>query len=176
MASSSQNRTLEDVYSKLSLENEDDDGGLILENLPDNNVTTGFERCLVGRFLTSRKVNFMAMQDTLASIWRPVKAVFMEETNRTNIFLFKFFHDLDLQRVLNDGPWTFNQQVLIIKKLNMNEQLKDVNLSELYIWVQVHDVPIGFNSEHVMKSIGNYVGRFLESDPRNHQGMCRNYL
>lgn len=98
----------------------------------------------------------------------------MEETNQPNIFLFKFFHDLDMQRVLNDGPWTFNQQVLLIKKLNVDEQSREVILSELYIWIQVYDVSIGFKSEYVMKSIGYFVGRFMESDPRNFQGMCKN--
>lgn len=44
------------------------------------------------------------------------------------------------------------------------------------MWVRVFDLPIGFNSEFIPKSIGNYVGKFLESDPRNFQGMCRNFL
>lgn len=175
MANSSREKNLEEAYADLSLDN-DDGGGLILEDIPDNAVKEDFNRWLVGRFLTNRKVNFMAMQDTLSSIWRPVKGVFMEETNWPNTFLFKFFHDLDMQRVLKDGPWTFNQQVLLVKQLNMDEQLKDVKLSELYIWVQVYDVPIGFNSEHVLKSIGNYVGRYMESNPKNLQGMCRSYL
>lgn len=100
----------------------------------------------------------------------------MEETNMMNMFLFRFFHELDMQRVLNNGPWTFNQQVLLIKKLNIDEQLKDIKLTEIYIRVQVYDLPIGFNSEFILKSIGNYVGRFLESDSRNFQGMCINYL
>ncbi|XP_074352886.1 uncharacterized protein At4g02000-like [Apium graveolens] len=176
MASSGNAENLEEAYSKLSLENGDEDFGLVLEDVPENSVKQDYNRCLVGRFLTNRKVNFMAMQDTLASIWRPVKGVFMEETDQPNIFLFKFFHDLDMQRVLNDGPWTFNQQVLLIKRLNVDEQLKDIKLSELYIWVQIYDVPLGFKSEYVLKSIGNYVGRFLESDSKNFERMGRNYL
>lgn len=38
------------------------------------------------------------------------------------------------------------------------------------------DLPIGYNSEFILKSIGNYVGKFLESDQRNFQGMYRNFL
>lgn len=139
-------------------------------------MTGGYDKCLVGYFLTNKKVNFLAMEDTLASIWRPMKGVFMEETSRMNMFLFKFFHDLDMQRVLNDGPWTFNQQVLMIKKLNVEEQLQDIKISELYMWVQVYELPIGFKSECILKSIGDYVGRFMESDPKNFVRMCRNFL
>lgn len=175
MASTSRGKDLEEAYANLSL-NGDDEDGLILEDIPGNNTEVGLERCLVGCFVTNRKVNFMAMQDTLSSIWRPVKGVFMEETDQTNMFLFKFFHDRDMQRVLEDGPWTFNQQVLLLKKLNVDEQLKDIKLSELYMWVQVYDVPVGFKSEFVLKSIGNFIGKFMESDPRNFQGMFKNYL
>lgn len=54
--------------------------------------------------------------------------------------------------------------------------MKDVKLSELYIWVQVYDVSIDLNSEHVLKFISNYVGRCMESDPKNLRGICRSYL
>lgn len=40
----------------------------------------------------------------------------------------------------------------------------------------MYDLPIGFNSEIIHKSIGNYVGKFLESDPKNFQVLWRNYL
>lgn len=42
--------------------------------------------------------------------------------------------------------------------------------------MQIYDLPIGFNSEFILKSIGNYVGKFLEADSKNFQVMGRNYL
>ncbi|KAL8132768.1 hypothetical protein AgCh_008304 [Apium graveolens] len=158
MTTSSREKNLEEAYVNLPL-NKDEMEGLILEYILEDTNTEGLDRCLVGRFVTNKKVNFMAMQDTLASIYRPVKGVFMEETNRMNMFLFKFFHDRDMQRVLEDGPWTLNQQVLLIKKFNLDEQLKDVKLSELSMSVQIYDVPIGYKSKFILKSIGNFVGR-----------------
>lgn len=64
-------------YEKLTINDEEEDG-LVLEYGLLENQHTGYERCLVGSFLTSRKVNFGVMQDTLSAIWRPVKGVFME--------------------------------------------------------------------------------------------------
>lgn len=100
----------------------------------------------------------------------------MEETSVPNLFLFKFFHELDLQRVLDDGPWTFNNQALVVKKLEIGEQLTAIKLNDLYIWVQVYDLPIGFNSEFIHQSVGNFVGKFLRSDPKNFHGVWRNYI
>lgn len=166
MVGSSGERGIEESYAGLTIDDGDGEG-LILKEIPGEKENINYDKCLVGSFLTNRKVNFVAMQDMLASIWRPVKGVFMEETNFTNIFLFKFFHELDVQRVMDDGPWTFNQQVLLLKKLEENDQLHKLKLNELIIWVQVYDLPIGFNSEIIHKSIGNYVGRFVMSDPKN---------
>lgn len=175
MAGSSREKDILDGCARLTIEAEDE-GGLILEENLEDNKKGELDKCLVGSFITNKKINFMAMQDTLSSIWRPVKGVFMKETNFPNVFVFKFFHDLDLQRVMDDGPWTFNQQVLLLKKLEEDDQLANMKLSELFIWLQVYDLPVGFNSEYIHKAIGNYVGKFLGTDPKNFQGLCKNYI
>lgn len=107
-------------YSNL-LKNDEEFEGLILEDIPENNPNNGYAICVVGSLLTDRKVNFAAMKDTFSSIWKPVKGVFMKETSIPNLFIFKFFHELNLQRVLDDRPWTFNNQALVVKKLEMGD-------------------------------------------------------
>lgn len=174
MASSSR-LNIEEEYSRLGI-NDDDDEGLVLEGSNEEVQGLNLDFCLVGSFLTWRKVNFSAMQDTLSSIWRPVKGVFMEETNVPNLYLFRFFHELDVQRVLDDGPWTFNNQALMVKRLEEGEQLSDIALNELYMWVQIYDLSVGFNSEFILKCIGNYIGRFLKADTKNFQSIWRQFM
>lgn len=128
MVSSSHGKAIEEGYMNLSINDEEE--GLVLDESSGTNTGIDYAHCLVGKFLSDRKVNYLAMQDTLSSIWRPVKRVLMEPTSFPNTFLFKFFHEL---RVLDDGPWTFNQQVLLLKKLEIDEQLTNVNLSKLFI-------------------------------------------
>lgn len=58
-----------------------------------------------------KPINFIAMKNTLASLWEPRKG--------TNIFeievLFQFFHGVDVNEVLNMGLWNFNQNLLVLK-------------------------------------------------------------
>ncbi|KAL8095786.1 hypothetical protein AgCh_036960 [Apium graveolens] len=127
MASSSK-QDIEQRYASMSI-NDGEEDGLILGEINEEVQSAEWAFCLVGSFITNRKVNFVAMQDTLANLWRPVKGVFMESQIR----------------------------------LEMGEQLSDIKLNELYIWVQIHELPVGFNSEIVLRSIGNYIEKFCES-------------
>ena len=73
--------------------------------------------------------------------------------------------------VLNNGPWSFNNHSLL-KRLHQGEQAKEVNLNRLELWVQLYDLPYGFMSQ----GIGNQIGVFYESDPRNFDGLFKSFM
>ena len=75
--------------------------------------------CLVGRFLTDKAINFPAMKNTMAALWRPGKGICIKDLSST-LFLFQFFHEVDIQRVMDSGPWTFDQHLLITKRLGID--------------------------------------------------------
>ncbi|MBA0729879.1 hypothetical protein Golax_020488 [Gossypium laxum] len=89
-------------------------------------------------------------------------------------YIFKFFHSMDMERVLKGLPWTFNNHLLILSKLRRGEDPLKIPLVYVPFWVQIHDVPIGLFSESLARLLGNFIGVFLEydgSDLRN-----RNYM
>lgn len=43
-------------------------------------------------------------------------------------------------------------------------------------WIQIHNLPIGFMSEFVGKTLGNYIGEFLDYDPSNDSCVWRTYM
>lgn len=44
------------------------------------------------------------------------------------------------------------------------------------MWVQIHDLQVGFRSERVIQDIGNYVGTFIKNDTNNYNGVWRDYF
>ena len=103
-------------YANISIEGEDE-GGLIV--VGDEEIDDGKERidsrfCLVGRFLMDEVINFAAMKHTMASLWRPGNGVCIRDLSPT-LFLFQFFHEIDVKRMLESGPWTFDQHILLVK-------------------------------------------------------------
>lgn len=59
--------------------NNDEDVVLPLESTAEENLTAFNEFCLVVSFLMDKPTNFGAIRNTLSSLWRPGKRVFMQE-------------------------------------------------------------------------------------------------
>lgn len=170
MATSATN--LEELYARLALEEEAEGGVIIKENEAKPQQPT---YVLVGRFLTEKNINFRAMQNVIASLWRPKEGMEIHDIGGHR-YSFVFYHVLDMQKVLDGGPWTFEQNLLAYHKLGDNEDPHLVNLHKSDIWVQIYDLPKGLVSESILVSIGNFVGKFVKSDPVNMNGGWRMYV
>lgn len=88
-----------------------------------------------------------------------------------NLFLFQFYHEVDITNILRGSPWTFDKKQLIIQRLKEGDNPKEMTLNRLEMWVQIHDLQVGFMSEKVIKDVANYIGVFVESDPKNFTGV-----
>uniref|UniRef100_A0A803PH95 DUF4283 domain-containing protein n=1 Tax=Cannabis sativa TaxID=3483 RepID=A0A803PH95_CANSA len=174
MASSSgvANGGKEDVYSfqieeeelaKLTVGNEGEEEGI------DDRW------CLVGRFLSNRMIDFDKIQNILASLWQPGMGMFVKKLD-DNRFLFQFYHEVDIQGVVNGSPWTFDRMQLIIQRLPVGGDLNSLQLNHLDIWVQIHDVKPECMKEGTVRGVGNTLGKFIELDPNNFIGVWRDYL
>lgn len=91
-------------------------------------------------------------------------------------YSFVFFHILDLQKVIDGGPWTFEQSLLVYHRLQLNEDPHLVPLNSMDIWLQLYDVPKGLVSDKVLQSIGNYVGDSVKTDHMNIKEPWRLYV
>ncbi|KAK1403031.1 hypothetical protein POM88_002636 [Heracleum sosnowskyi] len=102
---------------EISLEEEEEGGIAIEEKGGDNEIeqqSIGDPKlCLVGKFLTEGVIDFTAMQHTLAALWKPGKGVYIKAVD-TNLFVFQFYHVIDLNRVVDGSPWSFNRRVLLL--------------------------------------------------------------
>lgn len=93
---------LAELYARLSLEDEEE-GGLIVEETAIQTNTEHF--ILVGRFLTEKNINFNAMQNMMASLWRPREGMEIHDLGGYR-YSFIFYHIMDLNKVLEGGPWS----------------------------------------------------------------------
>ncbi|KAJ9163298.1 hypothetical protein P3X46_022979 [Hevea brasiliensis] len=115
------------------------------------------------------------MKQTLASLWHPTLGMTVKDL-QGGLYVFQFFHEVDMNRVLDMCPWTFNNQLLIIEKVVGCRHPSKVPLFHVYLWLQVHGLRSGFMSARCAQRIGNDVGEFVSVDPNNFTGLCRSYM
>ncbi|XP_019166949.1 PREDICTED: uncharacterized protein LOC109162719 [Ipomoea nil] len=63
-----------------------------------------------------------------------------------------------MRRVIDEGPWAFENATLLCQVLNDGEDPLQVSLNSVDLWVQVSDIPLGYRTVKVLERIGNYVG------------------
>ncbi|MCH94705.1 hypothetical protein A2U01_0015670, partial [Trifolium medium] len=159
----------------LSLHEEEEEEGFTFDIEEDDESHIDFRWCLVGRFLSNRPIHVNSMKATMADVWRPVKGVKIKEAT-TGLFLFQFSHELDMEEVLQGGPWTFDNHILIVERVQLGMQIENIPLNHVNFWVQVHNLPAGFMAEKVGKKLANYIGEFVEYDKNNNSSFWRQYM
>ncbi|XP_074352931.1 uncharacterized protein LOC141692091 [Apium graveolens] len=165
---------MEESFAKFSMEDEDH-GGISYEEDSTIHSEIDTKWCLVGKFLTDSSIDFHAMQHKMASLWRPGKGMYVKQLD-SNRFLFQFYHEIDIKRVCDGSPWTFGHFHLVFERLKDGMDPRTMCINNLEIWVQLHDLGAGFMSQRVVTDIGNYIGRFVESDTNNFVGVWRDYF
>ncbi|KAL8456798.1 hypothetical protein ACS0TY_034875 [Phlomoides rotata] len=115
------------------------------------------------------------MKNTLASVWRPIRGVSIKPIGEGR-FMFQFYHLLDVKRILEGSPWSFNNHPLVLHALIRGEHPLRVPLNKLSFWVQVYDLPHGYFSERVGSLLGNFIGKFLEYDNSNRGAAWMTYM
>lgn len=131
-----------------------------------------YDLCVVGRFLTEKSLNVRAMKSKIADVWRPARGISIKELE-AGLFLFQFYHKEDLKWVMNGGPWSFDNAMLVISEIPKGVEPSSVPLWFIKIWIQIYDLPTGYMSESVGKQLGNFFGEFLEYDHKNNTSIWR---
>ncbi|XP_030959254.1 uncharacterized protein LOC115981231 [Quercus lobata] len=83
-----------------------------------------------------------------------------------NLFQFKFPIEFDLERVLKNGSWTFDNQALLLVRWRVGMTASNVKFESASFWVQIWGAPFDMVSPKVAKEIGSRLGVVEEVEKR----------
>ncbi|KAF4399426.1 hypothetical protein G4B88_022509 [Cannabis sativa] len=175
MASSSE--TMKDVekqWSNICLDEEEEFVTELEEDASDE-VEYDDRWCLIGKLLSGKISDYQVFQNIIADLWKPGKGMYVKilEQNR---FLFQFYHEIDIDRVITGSPWTYDRKQLLIERLRPGDNPRTKPIHHLDLWVQIHNLQPGFKTDNVVRQAAKYMGSFLETDLNNFKGVWREYL
>ena len=118
---------------------------------------------LMGRFHTTKSINLWAAKNLLRSVWKLGHDLKITDVGE-GLMQFKFSMESQLNWVLNNGPWSFDNHLLLLKRWEKGVTAFTVDFKVVSIWVQVWGLPFDLINEEVGKDIGGGIGRVLEVD------------
>ena len=151
-----------DKLQKIQLSEEEDK--VVKINLAHREKT--IEECsltLLGRFLTNRPYNQRAAKTLLQSMWKLGNDLRIVDVGE-GLFQFRFKLESQLTWVLDNGPWSFDNNLLVLKQWERDMTANSVTFSTLPIWVQVWSLPFDLINEEAGWEIGKGLGHVYKVD------------
>lgn len=76
------------------------------------------------------------MMDRMADVWRLGRGVTIKEAE-AGLYVFEFFLELDIQKVLKNGPWSFDKHTLVLGVIPEGMEPQEVPLNHVPFWIHV---------------------------------------
>ncbi|XBI48430.1 hypothetical protein VPH35_112174 [Triticum aestivum] len=149
------------MMSRLKLSEEERKGVRIRAGAREKGKNT--EARAIGKVLSEKPVHQDAISLTLGRIWCPIRGTDCKEVGN-NLFLFTFKQESGKRKALEDGPWMFDKDLVVVEDYDPGKRLEDYEFNNIPIWVRVYNLPLGMMNEDATEEIGNIIGNFVELD------------
>lgn len=93
-----------------------------------------------------------SITQTFTLLWKTRKGFEIRDMG-DHMVLFVFPEASDIDRVLLGEPWTFDRHLMALKRMDMNEDTRELDFSTTRFWLQVHGLPLRSFSMAVAKEI-----------------------
>ncbi|KAL0000323.1 hypothetical protein SO802_014104 [Lithocarpus litseifolius] len=145
---------LDDLWARFTL-TEDEEGGA---DVPNQEVMDVHR--LAGKFFMKRVVNVEAMGRTFKPLWKPVGELKILDS-RDNVLVFESDDIMDLERVLEYEPRSYDKSLIAFQRVHDVEQIPQLEYNQIMFWVQLHNIPVKNLTHETGEAIGNSIGKVV---------------
>lgn len=117
----------------------------------------------VGKLFSERLAKSKYFGRTLAVVWRPFSRVECKDMGR-NRFLFTFHEEASKKKALENGPWMFNKNLLVMEDFVPSNTIDEYDFKMIPIWVGAYGIPMGMMSMETGDLLGEQIGEVLDVD------------
>lgn len=110
---------------------------------------------LVGKVLSTRKVNREAFQAIIPTFG---------EHYGGNIYVFHFNSELERMSMHREGPWSFNNSLLVIEELKGCGDISKMRFDGASFWVQIHNLLVICMNKDVGWFLSSQLGKVEDID------------
>lgn len=145
---------IEDFWARFSITEGEEQGA---------DVSKQGELCLyrlAAKFFTKRVVNTEAVARTFKPLWQPSGELKIRDIGG-NLLLFEFEDSMDLERVLEFEPWSYDKSLVVFQCAIDVEFAPLLDFALINFWVQLHNIPTTRLTQEIGEAVGNSIGPFV---------------
>ena len=116
---------------------------------------------LIVKVNTDREFSRYWFFKNMKSTWDVAQEVKIKHLEN-NLFIMQISCLGDWERVTSRGPWHFRGNAVLFAPYNGFTKPSMIELNTLDMWIQIHDLPIGYSS--MIKALSSKVGKFVSSE------------
>ena len=117
----------------------------------------------MGKLFSDKPGHVGGMELALGKIWCPMKRLEVKEMGE-NRFLSLFHQEAGKRNALDNGPWTFGKELLVMEDFDPRKTPEDYTFDTVPIWVRIYNVPLGMMCWEVGEDLGEEIGKLMEGD------------
>lgn len=123
---------------------------------------------MILKVLTDRSVFDSQFEKQMRRVWGLHPSTTIKMVDR-GLFLAECVNKRDFEQILNKGPWTYRQDVILATHCASPGEVNDSKLTHVDLWVQFHNVPLDTLTEDGVRRITTPIGTALSEPIPAHQ-------
>ena len=115
---------------------------------------------LAARFFTGRVLSMEAIARTFKLLWHVKKGIEVRDMGN-HCVLFVFMKESDIDKVLAGEPWSFDRNLVALKRVSRPAEVRGLNFDRVSFWIQVHDLPLRSLNMRIASDIVSSAGTVI---------------
>jgi hypothetical protein len=99
----------------------------------------------IGKLMSEKPAFAGAMVDALGPLWCPMQGLECKGLGE-NKFLFTFHQVSGRKKAVDNGPWHFENELLVMEEFVVSKTLDEYEFNKIPIWVRIFKLPLGMMS------------------------------
>ncbi|KAF7086202.1 hypothetical protein CFC21_089524 [Triticum aestivum] len=117
----------------------------------------------IGKLLSDKPASADILANTLGRVWCPIKGLLGKDLGK-NRFLFTFRQPSRVRKAMYEGPWMFNNELIIMREIDPRRTLDEMEFKVVPFWIRIHNLPMGKMNVESGRLIGDEIGEALVVD------------
>ncbi|KAL0295600.1 UNVERIFIED_CONTAM: hypothetical protein Scaly_3097900 [Sesamum calycinum] len=114
-----------------------------------------------GRYFLGKRPYFPQVDSFVRSNWKGIQHV---SVSSSGFFFFRFFRRLDMEDVIEGGPWLFQGQPIVLQPWEQGMSLRRQKHTQIPVWIRLRHLPMEYWTDEGLSTVASGVGTPLYTD------------